>query len=474
MSVQIFVRGKLLGIADFLVTPESGGDQAFIGRSAWIGLLTEVLPRALLAELGLARVLLGSSGGDQFLIVLPAELRDTAQQFLEAAASGITELSGGDVRLIWSITENLGDWSDIRRRLNDEIALKEGTPVSGAPFFSQPVGHAADDSYFTGLAEGIRTATAIGWNPETPAQVIAGEGKQTWPIDGGVESIFYARHHAPEREKRPVWGVLRGDIDNFLIRIRRVSTIEEYLQLSITYKQFFAGELTIRCSMPAFWQKVSIIYSGSGDFAVYGDWDALLPLAREIQRVFHRFAEENLKDLPGPEGKTITMAVALAQDAEATIASLYEEAGANLALAKSSDKDCIFALGRILEWKQLADAEVLKDDLTAMIRRYGASPEYIHELCGLYRETASTRTPSKRRGVDRPWRYYRRLGRMLPSPRSREGQKIRNDIVAGFVGRNPANAKLRPSGRVALEWARLATDTTGFHQESEPAETTSE
>ena len=46
---------------------------------------------------------------------------------------------------------------------------------------------------------------------------------------------------------------------------------------------------------------------------VYGAWDALIPLAREIQRLFHRFCEENLKEFPGPEGKTITMAVAIAQ-----------------------------------------------------------------------------------------------------------------------------------------------------------------
>ena len=43
------------------------------GRSQWITLIGEALPRALLAELGLARILLGSSGGGQFLIVLPGE-----------------------------------------------------------------------------------------------------------------------------------------------------------------------------------------------------------------------------------------------------------------------------------------------------------------------------------------------------------------------------------------------------------------
>jgi CRISPR-associated protein Csm1 len=251
--------------------------------------------------------------------------------------------------------------------------------------------------------------------------------------------------------------VLRGDVDNFRIRLRRLQTIEEHLQLSLTYKQFFAGELTIRCSMPDFWQKASILYTGGDDFAVYGDWDALLPLARELQRVFHRFAEENLRDLPGPEGKTITMAVALAQTPGATLASVYEEAGANLDLAKSADKDCIYALGRILEWKQLSDAAELKDDLTALTAKYGAAPDYLNELCGLYRETAGTKSGTRRsRASERPWRYHRRLSRILPAVRDREGQKARTGVITGFVGRNPANVKLRPSGRVALEWARLA------------------
>ena len=81
--------------------------------------------------------------------------------------------------------------------------------------------------------------------------------------------------------------------------------------------------------MPDFWQKVTILYSGGDDFAVCGDWDALLPLARELQRVFHRFADENLKELPGPEGKTITMAVALAQSSESTLASCSRKRGSS-------------------------------------------------------------------------------------------------------------------------------------------------
>ena len=155
-----------------------------------------------------------------------------------------------------------------------------------------------------------------------------GAGKHTWSLTANLslEGITLARHAAPSEDGRSaatvatlarraqgrsLWGVLRGDVDSFGVRLRRLTSIEEHVQLSVLYKQFFAGELEVLCSMPEFWRKVTILYSGGDDFAVYGSWDALLLLAREVQRLFHRFAEENLKDFPGAEGKTISMAVAL-------------------------------------------------------------------------------------------------------------------------------------------------------------------
>src|SRR5689334_20562325 len=101
MSLQIFLQGKLLGIEDFLQAPvaaQTDHDQVFIGRSHWISLLSEILPRALLAELGLAKILLGSSGGGQFLLVLPEASRPAAETFLQAAAAEIAQLSSGAVK----------------------------------------------------------------------------------------------------------------------------------------------------------------------------------------------------------------------------------------------------------------------------------------------------------------------------------------------------------------------------------------
>src|ERR1043165_5338914 len=108
MPEQVLLQGKILGTEEFLLAgpPEgrsgrSAGEDLLAGRSQWITLLCEALPRALLAELGLARILLGSSGGGQFLLVLPGEAREAADTFLPAPAAQIADLSSGTVRLIW-------------------------------------------------------------------------------------------------------------------------------------------------------------------------------------------------------------------------------------------------------------------------------------------------------------------------------------------------------------------------------------
>src|SRR6266478_2897950 len=124
MSEQILLQGKIQGIEEFLLSPCGADENApdvLAGRAQWISLLCEALPRALLAELGLARILLGSSGGGQFLLVLPGEAREPARQFLDRAAADVASLSGGILQLVWGSTENLGDWSVVRKRLNEEL-----------------------------------------------------------------------------------------------------------------------------------------------------------------------------------------------------------------------------------------------------------------------------------------------------------------------------------------------------------------
>ena len=138
MSVQILLQGKLLGVEEFLPSGQPA-ESLLTGRLRWVSLLSEILPRALIAELGLSKMLLGSSGGEQFLVVLPEEVRTQAEEFLMAARAGIRELSQNRLELFWAITENLGDWTVVRKRLNDEFQRKQGTPLASTGF-----GQAAD------------------------------------------------------------------------------------------------------------------------------------------------------------------------------------------------------------------------------------------------------------------------------------------------------------------------------------------
>jgi CRISPR-associated protein Csm1 len=483
MPEQILLQGKILGTEEFLLaglaegrSVRSAGEDLLAGKSQWITLLCEVLPRALLAELGLARILLGSSGGGQFLVVLPGTVRDAAEAFLNAANVQISNLSSNRVKLVWAVTDNLGDWAIIRKRLNEELQGKSNAPlreIGAAAFqpFVAPPGSDSDLYFAKELGAKVREASQIGWSPENPGKVIAGEGKHTWSVTSNLssDSIMLARHAAPSddgkqaapvqtlgrrAQGRSIWGVLRGDVDNFGLRLRRVHSIEEHVPLSVLYKQFFAGELEVLCSMPEFWRKVSIIYSGGDDFAVYGSWDTLIALAREVQRLFHRFTEENLKEFPGAEGKTISMAIALAPETYFPLSTVYEEAGRNLDLAKAAGKDCIYLLGRILEWRHLNDAADLKDTVTRLIHDFRMSKQFLYQLRNFYRRDAFGGGTD----IQRTWRFQRRFNRILSGTRDREFQKLRTHLISEMVGRKTAEVKLRPAGLVALEWARLVTE----------------
>jgi CRISPR-associated protein Csm1 len=489
MSVQLFLQGKIVGIEEFLLSPaagradglDSGGDRLLPGRSRWVSLLSEVLPRALLCELGLAKVLLGSSGGGQFLVVLPSEAEPDAHRFLEAASRQVQELSGGRLQLVCALTENLGDWSVVRKRLSDEMQRRRGTPAAGlGPALFMPFEGSADATaaeYFSkDLSMELQVAREVGWSPEAPGKTLVGEGKHRWPLASGPapDALAIARHAAmsddgaipadlttlaSRAQGRGTWGVLRGDVDNLGIRLRRVQTIEEHVQVSVMYKQFFAGELELVCSLPDYWRKVSILYSGGDDFAVFGSWDALIPLGREIQRLFHRFTEENLKDFPGPEGKTITMAVAIADDSASTLASVYERAGQMLELAKATDKDCIFVLGHTLEWRQLAAASDLRETILRMAGELDAPRRFLVDLTAFYRKAAAaSRLGTAGRHFEKPWQVERLLTRALGETRDKELQRLRTHLTNEILVKGAAHTKLRPGGQVALEWARLLAE----------------
>ena len=478
MSEQLLVQGKLLGIDEFLSSPTPAGNEIIDARSLWITLVSEVVPRALLAELQLAAQLLGSSGGAQFLVIIPDTFRSRADEFLTTTAAQIATATNNLVTLLWSATENLGDWTVVRKRLNDQLQSRRDTPLAHAQDFTAFVPESKSEHP---LPATLRTAASVGWSPDLPTLIAAVPEKHNWPLTSDLTSdgIALARHAAPGEVEgtnatvqemaarsngRALWGVLRGDVDDFSLRLRRLHSIEEHVQLSILYKQFFAGELEILCSMPEFWRRVTVLYSGGNAFAVYGSWDALIQLARELQRMFGRFVEESLKEFPGPEAKTVTMACALAESPDAPLNEVYAECGRDLALAKASDKDCIYLLGRVLEWKQLGDAAELKESVERVSEEFRGGSQFLSELDALYQKVSSPLLTDHQRLLRRAYRFQRRFtAAATRGSKEREFGKLRTHLINEIVGRNvrPSKGKqfkLRPAGVVALEWARLAQE----------------
>ncbi len=483
MSVQILIQGKLLGLDDFLTAAPGTSDDAIAARSLWISLVCEVVPRALLAELELARVLLGSSGGGQFLLVLPDAMRASAESFLRDSARQIAAASGNLIRLIWAVTENLGDWTAVRKRIQDEMQRKQSSPLAEARSFVPFAPEAASAGIFTPeFAARLRACSSIGWDPNLPSVITPEPAARTWSVSANLslDGITLARHTAVNDEEsapattaelaaratgHPAWGVLRGEVDLFDLRLRRLQSIEEHVQLSMLYKHFFAGELEVLCAAGEFWRRITILQSGVTGFAVYGAWDALVLFAGEMQRTFHRFAEENLNDFPGADAKTITMAVALAEHGE-TLGETFEQAGRNLAIAKASDKDCVYLFDRVVEWKQLADAAELKEAVSRVSDEFkAAGRQFLTELTRLYGKasSASESQTDHEKLLRRAYRFQRRYNRAAYSKREKEFQKLRLHLISEILGRNtrPAAGKQlrpRPAGVVALEWARLSKE----------------
>ncbi len=451
-----------------------------IGRCSWLTLIGEVLPRALLAELKLSRMLLGSSSAEQFLLVLAEEDIPRAQEFLSKAAESIARRSVDTLRLVWATTENLGAWPVVRKRLDDALSAKICCPLTSSdasPFVPfKPLAEPVAQSFFSEFAVGLVSARSVGWSDADPTLFLWDSGTYRWPLreQSSIEEegILFPRRFAMNDDGQPCspaeladraegaqkWGILRGDVDQFEMQLRRAGSVEEHIHFSALFKEFFAGELAILCALPDFWRKVTILYRGGDDFAVAGSWDALVLLARELHRLFEKFAEQHLASLPGVEAKSISMALAIAPESDMPPTALLAEAGVELRAAKSAELGAVHLFGRTLEWKRLPDAEELKTSLVRLVRDFRYPPGYLNDLASVYREAFTAR--AVRRGkamrVDKPWRTYMRLSRVIPQARGKEQNNLRNAVITNLIGKRTAGLKLRPSARVGLEWARLA------------------
>jgi CRISPR-associated protein Csm1 len=489
MSLQVFLQAQLLGIEDFLSAPGSSVQMPFsefLGRCTWTSLLCEVLPRALLAELKLSRLLLGSSTAEQFFIVLPEEAVGPANEFLAIAAREISNISHHALRLLWVTTEELGAWPVARKRLDDAMDRAVGTPLAApsfhpaalfAPISEEPADDAGFFAEFGTMLPGART---IAWSREQRGFLRWNDGDHSWPLRddiaegelSGEDAVLFPRRLALNDAGQPAelselaeradgarsWAILRGDIDQFDVRLRQAASIEDHLQLSFLFKNFFAGELGLLCTLPEFWRKVTLVYRGGDDFVVAGSWDAVLALAREIQRVLERFLEQNVGQAVGIEAKTLSMALEISDGDNSSPEDVFSHAGFALREVKTLEAGSFHLFGRILDWKRLPDAEELQESLVRMVRQYRFSNSFLNDLASVYRESFAMRSSKRGKGarVEKPWRTYMQVSQVVPTGRSKELLNVRNSIITQLLGKRVVGLKLRPSARVGLDWARWA------------------
>ena len=445
MSLQVFLQAKFFGI-NALLTEEGLGSEAFLSRCHWFALLGEMAPRALLAELGLSPLLLGAVTGGRFLLVLPEAAMPAADAFLTTLAARVATVTDGRGGLVWSSTENLGAWPDIRKRLETRLRQRRDTP-------QVPLGVLAGGATpfpYDALVTALRPAANVGWSSEDPTAFLADAGAHQWPLP-----IAVSRALPPVRR----WGVLTADLDNVGPRLQAATTAEEYLQLSMTFKNFVAGELARVAATEEFASRVTVLYSGGDDFAVAAPWDALLDLAREMRRVAGLMLRQLDEQREGAS-RSVSMAIVHAGRGE-SLASVYGRSLEALETVKASGKNAISLFGRTLDWAQLKEAIEIKGQMRKLLSRFRASPEFLDELEGFYVDPAAggdlASAKARRRGrtLDKPWRLHRRLRRAVDVGESDAFDKQWDTLLSQLTAEAAGRRQLRPTGYVALAWARL-------------------
>jgi len=93
-----------------------------------------------------------------------------------------------------------------------------------------------------------------------------------------------------------------------------------------------------------------------------------------------------------------------------------------------------------------------------MVSEFGCSPQYLRDLCGIYRETQSVyrggrpgapeaRGPGATIAASGGFWRPRPSGRTRPAQQRTEFQRARTGLIADLIGRSAVTVKLRPAGR---------------------------
>jgi hypothetical protein len=83
---------------------------------------------------------------------------------------------------------------------------------------------------------------------------------------------------------------------------------------------------------------------------------------------------------------------------------------------------------------------------------------FLVDLTAFYRKAAAASRLEAGRHFEKPWQVQRHLNRALGETRDKELQRLRAHLTNEILVKGATRTKLRPGGRVALEWARLLTE----------------
>ena len=311
MSAQILLQGRLRGTEDFLLAaPADRDNRAFEARSMWLVLIGEAVPRALLAELQLPPLMLGSSGGDRFVVILPDQARaEAAGQFLDRVSQNTerNQRRQSEYRL-----ERDGESG----RLDDRPQAPAGRHAGGQPSarsgawvfrcLSRRRAPAQDR-----IPRDLRDVAAIGWSFDFPALIAAEGGEYRWDV-GSDAAIPVTRHGARNGEAFATTKELARRAtgrDSGACCAARSTTTKRACAACRAWKSTCISRCSTSSSSRArssCCARRANISSASPCFIRGGvglrglrAWDALAGFARELERVFSRFAARESEGLAG-------------------------------------------------------------------------------------------------------------------------------------------------------------------------------
>ncbi len=145
-------------------------ESLFAGRLRWVSLLSEVLAARVDRRAGAVE----NAAGIERRRTIPGG----ASRRSAAAGGGVSARrrdsisagsARGDCELSWAITENLGDWTVVRKRLNEEFETKQDTPLASTGLAGCRQYSESDPDILKSLARSLRDACRVGWSPDSPA-----------------------------------------------------------------------------------------------------------------------------------------------------------------------------------------------------------------------------------------------------------------------------------------------------------------